>query len=155
MDKKHKNLIIVSLVRTVSVLIVCYCYFRYDDLNTIWNKENPIEYSIKSAEKKSSPPTHYGLVRIEYNQKEYELEILYKAFVKLKNNKEMPILYYEEERNIVFSELQIILFRNWAIVAGIVFLITFIPFGKISKKMEENSKACTKLAKTKISSTKK
>ena len=129
-NKKHKNLIILSLVRTVLVLVICYFYFRYDELNTIQNKENSIEYSIKSAKKIHSGSSSYGLMQIEYNKKGYEVEISRTTLANLKNNQEIPILYYEEERDIVFSKYKIIVHRNCAIVFGFFLLLTVIPWRK-------------------------
>jgi len=132
MDKKYKNLILISLFRTFFVLMGCYCYIQYDVLKTALNKENPIEYSIKLVKKRHSGGSYCGLMQIEYNEKEYEVEISRTNLANLKNNKEIPILHYEEEKDIVFSEYQVNAFRNGAIVLGSLLLVTLIPFGKIS-----------------------
>ena len=53
-------------------------------------------------------------------------------------------MYYSQERDVIFAQRRINQFRAWTILAGIVLLISFIPFKKISKRMDEDIKRKTR-----------
>jgi hypothetical protein len=142
MKLNKKNLALLVLLRVVLVLILCYCSLFYYELNHISKTEKPIEYSIKSAERISGGKNRrsYGLIRIEYNEKDYKVEIQLEEYYKYVNKNKKPALYYSQKRDIVFAQRRINQFRAWAIISGIILLVSCIPFDRISKKMDEDIK---------------
>jgi hypothetical protein len=131
LNPQIKNLILLSLLRIVSISLLGYCYFRYYEYNLIAKEENPIEYSISSAKKGVSGKSTYGLIQIEFDQKEYELQIQKEEYYDYVNRSKNPILYFSKKRDMVFGQRNIKQFQAAAIIGGLTFLLSFIPLKKI------------------------
>lgn len=142
-QNKTTKIILIILLRLISVLTLIYFAMQYYDLKYIIENVKPVGYSIISTEEINRPKSHFALMQINFKEKKYKVEVPIKDYYKSINKKEQPELYYYKKRDIVFSKMLLNQYKAWSIVSGIVLLVSFIPFEKISKKMDEDIKRKT------------
>lgn len=138
--KNNNRFLLVTLLRIVLILAMTYWFLLYNELKQISKEEKSVEYSIISAEEIKSGKSHYIMMQIKFQFKEYNVQVQPKYYYQSIKKNEKPILYYSTKRDVVFAQWSIKQYRAWVIVSLIALLISFVPFNRISKRMDEDIK---------------